>query len=535
MTTKEEIKKYFNVSAYRNKGNIAVLCAFHEETRASASLNLDKGLFHCFKCDIGMNLEQLHKKLFKEKTNQDNGEEQEMNLGNNGNGNRLPLLKATKHNYESFLRKRGITEKTLKELQAYPVFDANEQKYGRLVFPNTNGSGGHGYVARTFINDPIKYLNSKNYEGETKGLFNFHKDKAGEVFLVEGIFDLCSLYEIGHKNVVSSLGAKLTEEQAYLLRKSTVFVLYDSDYAGWKGSLDAFKLLTQVGANPIILELPEFHAAKDVNELYIKHKKSLSNFISDSLSKYITDDKLFVEKLFSGKDRALKKYPTGIRLLDQLHKGGVAEGVHVFKGETSQGKTALTGYIGEQFAIKHNAKVLECQYEISKRQSWARKASTYSKYDWQVLEEYPERTEPEVKKRMDKLSENLKVTCGWTLAEIRRVAKDYDVIIVDYIQRMPGVTDDETTNINYNLNGLGDLARDQAKIVLVVSSIPIAAYEKEDSIRSKGSGNIEFQCQTLTSIKRQGQLELIINMLKNTRGAVGKEVIQANLGNVKFK
>lgn len=534
ISAKQDIVRFFNLPPYR-KGDIGVSCPFHNDFNASASINLEKKLFHCFKpaCVGGLNFKQLSVKLIDEKSNfKQEKELKEVFSSNNGN---KQVLKATKSVFESFIKRRGISLKTYEELGAYPVFDANEQTYGYLVFPNKNGSGGNGYVARSFTNRSPKYLNSRNLEGETKGLFNFNKSHAEEVFLTEGIFDLCTLYDMGYKNTVCSLGASLTEEQAYLLRKSTVFILYDADYAGWKGSLEAFKLLSQVGANPIILDLPENYGGKDANEIYVKNKKKLKTFIDDSLSKYILDDQMYVEKLFSGKDRALKKFPTGIRLIDALHKGGIAEGLHVFKGETSQGKTALVGYIGEQFAIKHGAKVLECQYEISNRQSWARKASTFSRYTWEELEERPEKLELDVKKKMEKLAENLKVTTGWTLAEVNRVAKNYDVIIIDYIQRMPGISDDATTNVNFNLNGLGDLARDQAKVILVVSSVPIAAYDKEDSIRSKDSGNIEFQCQTLASIKRIDQNEIQYNLLKNTRGKLGKEIIKADLGRLNFK
>jgi len=52
--------------------------------------------------------------------------------------------------------------------------------------------------------------------------------------LVEGYFDLISLYHHGIKNAVASLGTSLTVEQAFLLKKFTdkVVIFYDFDTAG---------------------------------------------------------------------------------------------------------------------------------------------------------------------------------------------------------------------------------------------------------------------------------------------------------------
>src|SRR5688572_12633212 len=125
---KDDIAKFFNVKFYQ-KGNIPVPCPFHNDFNASASLHLQKELFHCFKsgCVGGLNFKQLTVQLKKEQSveNEEVIEERSetMNTGKSNNGHRQ-LLKGNKTNFETFIKRRGVSLKTLKELGAYPVYDA---------------------------------------------------------------------------------------------------------------------------------------------------------------------------------------------------------------------------------------------------------------------------------------------------------------------------------------------------------------------------------------------------------------------------
>lgn len=530
---KEDIAKFFNVPVFR-KGNISVTCPLHNDTRSSASLNLQKGVFQCFSGCGGYSFRKLAIRLLDIKNIDKNITETV--LGKEKMNKKKPrkrIIQANKKTFQDFLNERKIAPSTYKDLGAKPDFDANNDTYGYLVFPSNNGE--NKFVARSFTNREPKYLNAAG----DKVLFNYDKS-CEDVFLVEGIFDLCSLYELGFKNVVCGLGSVLTKQQAYLLRKKTVFILFDSDYAGWHGSIEVSKLLSEVGANPIILELPEFRKkdgflGKDVNELFIVDKKQLQDFVEKTVNKYNTTDEAYVHKLFTGKDVPLKIFPCGIKSIDEMHDGGHTEGMHGYVGEPAQGKTALQLALSKGFA-ENEARVLVCSYEISIRQNWARVASMFSKYEWRVLERYPEKLEPKAKEKIDELAKKIKIVAGWHISEIKRVAKNYDVIVIDYIQRMPGPTEDTTTNVNMNLGGLSDLARDDAKVVIILSSLPISAYGNSNSPRlGKDSGNIEFQVQTGTRLTRIDKNTINLNMIKNTRGITHNINIRANLANLKFK
>ncbi len=60
----------------------------------------------------------------------------------------------------------------------------------------------------------------------------------GSVFLVEGVFDVMSLWKRGIRNVVSPLGTSLSDNQTALLMRFTnrVIIAFDSDEAGNKGT-----------------------------------------------------------------------------------------------------------------------------------------------------------------------------------------------------------------------------------------------------------------------------------------------------------
>lgn len=60
----EFFKKYFHsVDFEENKGEVKVLCPFHDDTKPSATVNTEKNLFHCWVCNSGYNEEQFMAKV----------------------------------------------------------------------------------------------------------------------------------------------------------------------------------------------------------------------------------------------------------------------------------------------------------------------------------------------------------------------------------------------------------------------------------------------------------------------------------------
>jgi len=74
-----------------------------------------------------------------------------------------------------------------------------------------------------------------------------------EAIVVEGYFDLVSLYQAGIKNVVAVSGTGFTVEQAALLARfcQRVVLLFDSDSAGVRAAFRACGVLYNSGLDPI--------------------------------------------------------------------------------------------------------------------------------------------------------------------------------------------------------------------------------------------------------------------------------------------
>ncbi|HAJ25939.1 MAG TPA: DNA primase [Syntrophus sp. (in: bacteria)] len=115
---------------------------------------------------------------------------------------------------------------------------------GRLIFPIEDQAGQIiAFGGRLLGEGEPKYLNSPESALFSKGknLYGLSRTKedirkSGYAILVEGYFDLLSLWNAGVRNVVATLGTALTRDHVDLLRRYTkdVAVVFDGDEAGKK-------------------------------------------------------------------------------------------------------------------------------------------------------------------------------------------------------------------------------------------------------------------------------------------------------------
>ncbi|MCB9507217.1 MAG: DNA primase [Myxococcales bacterium] len=106
-----------------------------------------------------------------------------------------------------------------------------------------------------------KYVNSPETPFYTKGreLFGLHLAhravrETGELILVEGNFDVVSLYARGVCNVSAPLGTALTEHQARLIKRYTdrVVLMFDGDRAGRAAARRALDVLLAADISEIV-------------------------------------------------------------------------------------------------------------------------------------------------------------------------------------------------------------------------------------------------------------------------------------------
>ncbi len=166
----------------------------------------------------------------------------------------------------TFMRQKGVSSERL--LRTGLMTASHEIFRDRIIFPIFNLSGRIiGFGGRALEKDiQPKYLNSPETPIFKKGdvLYGLFQAKTSmrakeEAVLVEGYFDLLSLYQRGITNICAPLGTSLTERQALLLSRFArkVNILFDGDISGIKAALRAIGLLINAQADVYIVSLPE--------------------------------------------------------------------------------------------------------------------------------------------------------------------------------------------------------------------------------------------------------------------------------------
>ena len=332
----------------RSGRNFFGLCPFHNEKSPSFSVSPDKQIFHCFGCGVGGNVftfltkieginfveavqtlaeraniqlptfennvdkekEELKTKVYK--VNEFTAEYYHENL-----------YKPTAKIAQEYVKQRKLTNDTLKsfrigfsgkfnelyqalkkegfedpEILESGLVNKNENgtyidRYrNRLMFPICDGRGRViAFGGRVLDDSKPKYINSPENIVFSKGrnLFGLNVAKKSEeikkkLLIVEGYMDVISLHQRGIKNVVAPLGTALTQQQGWLLRRTSeqIILSFDSDEAGLNAKIRAIDILQNMGCDIRVLML---EGAKDPDEFIVKYGNArFKNAIDKALS-----------------------------------------------------------------------------------------------------------------------------------------------------------------------------------------------------------------------------------------------------------
>jgi DNA primase len=232
---------------------------------------------------------------------------------------RLGYVPDTWRSLTDYIESSGLSLKMAE--QAGLVIAGKEGSYydrfrGRLIFPIENVFGEIvAFGGRIMEKGEPKYLNSPESPVYVKGknLYGLNKAKEeirkkGFALIVEGYFDLISLWNAGICNVVATLGTALTREHLELLRRYTleVVALFDPDEAGIKALDRSLELFLSMRMRARALILPENYDPDDYIKKYGKDK--LDELISHApaISDYYIDNVLGGGKTFEDKRDMIK-------------------------------------------------------------------------------------------------------------------------------------------------------------------------------------------------------------------------------------
>lgn len=309
------------------------ICPFHSDKDPSLSVSPDKGFFHCFGCGAGGNAINFVMKIedvsFREallKIAAKAGIKAEISIEKSEAQKQKDAISAIIRDsalfyYEnlqsersgditSYLSKRGINLESARRFglgyapggknnltyflqkQGYGIDDiiasGMAAKYddgnisdcfrNRITIPIVDHMGRFVAMAgRSLDNSHAKYINSQETPifSKSKCLFGINLakifiQKEDKAVIVEGYFDMISLWQHGIKNVCASMGTSLTKRQAELLRKFTsrVELLYDSDEAGNTASDRNAEIFYNAGITPKVSKLPPGYDP----DLYVREK-----------------------------------------------------------------------------------------------------------------------------------------------------------------------------------------------------------------------------------------------------------------------
>ena len=430
------ISQYVHLT--RKGRNYFGLCPFHNEKSPSFSVSPDRQIFHCFGCGVGGNTYTFLMKIegigFKEAIEQ-LAEKANIQLPTiqNTEENAKEELKAkvykinqftaefyhqnlykpTAKNAQEYVKKRKLTQNTLETFkigfsgkydELYKSlktqgFGEKEILESGLVIKNDKGQFIDMYRNRLMI--PIcdirgrviafggrvlddskpKYINSPENVVYSKGrhLFGLNvakKDCSKKLLIVEGYMDAISLYQRGITNVVAALGTALTEQQGWLLRKSTEQVIlgFDADTAGQTAIARSMEILQKMGCDMRVLQID---GAKDPDEFVLKFgegrfKLAMDNAISlvefkvKSLSKDINienaSDKIKflneIAKILAKVDNTMEReiYIEKIAKGYNISKEAIYAEVNKLIYTSSKADNLLQGKVAKTQIIKRNEK-----------------------------------------------------------------------------------------------------------------------------------------------------------------------------------
>ncbi|MEA2066101.1 MAG: DNA primase [Thermotogota bacterium] len=345
------------------------LCPFHNDTDPSFYVSPGKGFFHCFGCGASGDVISFYQKIENlsftdavvqladmfnvnvpmeafEETAYHKSTKILENLARYWH-NELFKKNKTSQNVINYLKSRKITGKTIRSFElGLSTGDRTLERFiqsnnkvkrddlvsagvayfskgnlinrfsDRLTIPIRNKSGkvvGFGARVISDENGP-KYLNSPESSifKKSKLLFNLNRakksiDSLNYVIVVEGFFDVISLYEAGIENVVGTLGTSLTGIQLKLLKNITENILFffDSDEAGQKATFRAVEMAEQLGLSTAVVQTPKF---KDPGELLVKKEpKDIRNILNQAVPGPTFKIHYFSRKLDLKNDQGKKK------------------------------------------------------------------------------------------------------------------------------------------------------------------------------------------------------------------------------------
>lgn len=278
-----------------------------DDYKRHMSINLDTGLWQCFKSGNKGNFIQVYaflenitynqaegRLLFKELENptSDFKLPEEAPITNKTAGMGLIEVTANSSFEESFFVQKALAFLLERNLltENNKFYVSTKGRYaGRLLIPFEEEGDFYYFQARTLKNDTPKYLNPSEGWAKSSHILYPYDPAADHLVICEGPLDAISLQNQG-VNATCTMGCSVSDQQIELIKedfRGKLIIGYDNDDAGRRG-VNRFDYLRRIKrmADLYICHPPS--EVKDWNEAHIKDW-DLAEFIASHTKKYDYD------------------------------------------------------------------------------------------------------------------------------------------------------------------------------------------------------------------------------------------------------
>lgn len=283
----------------------------------------------------------------------------------------------TENTGKNYLLKRGFNQETINAFQL-GYSDSNNT----IVIPIHDGMGKVVGFSNRFLDEGVepKYKNSRNDDVFNKGellynLYNARKELTDNLYVLEGYFDVMSLWQSGFKSAVGVMKDALTEQQAKIIAKlckgrqykasKTIVLIPDNDSTGIKSVEKNKKLLIEEEPTlDIRVAIPEY-PHKDMNDILMAEgeagiKELMEHTVAADyfILKHLLNDQNTVEKEYTVAKEYVSKNVFDMMVVEDLvsylanrwgkSKNQVKEYLEISKGKERATKAPNNNFVEKQ-------------------------------------------------------------------------------------------------------------------------------------------------------------------------------------------
>jgi len=317
----------------RKGSHYFALCPFHNDTKPSLHIDPVRGLWYCFGCFKGGNVQTFLREIGQEVAYEISIEREVANYWHfllvntekvlsrlEREGLSLDEIKEFKIGYSKGETKNYLLNKgySLDEVEHLGILNQRGEEVfsHRIIFPVISEGKVRGFCARG--GEP-KYLYNRGFRSK-EFLFGWdnqkhHIKKENKVYVVEGVRDFFALRKV-YPNVLCSFGCSLSYSQLIKISRLTdeLIFCFDGDEAGSRGVIESLRVFSKIPVKVSVAILPLGKDPKDLETL-----GELENIKVYSLAQFFFEKKLSLVELA----QVLAKYEREVYLEEELKEASL--------------------------------------------------------------------------------------------------------------------------------------------------------------------------------------------------------------------